>query len=144
QGAPQPACALGALGPGEAASATVVARAVQAGELANTVTATTTAGDLDPSNNQATATTQVTAAAPPPKPPQPPLRPASRSSWCSPSGDVCYGRLRGRGPIRLGLTLAARYFKHYRLCLTGPGASTTCRRFAVHRRRGGTWGSIVR
>src|SRR5207247_3649919 len=114
------------------------------GERDTRGTAATAAGHLDPSNTQAPATPQVAAAAPPPKPPQPPVRRASRSSWCSPSGDVCYGRLRGRGPIRLGLTLAARYFKHYRLCLTGPEASTTCRRFAVHRRHGGTWGSIVR
>ena len=146
-GGAQPACALGALGPGEAASATVVARALQTGELANVMTASTTAGDLDPSNNQATATTQVAPAPPgpgggPPKPPKPP-KPA-RSSWCSPSGDVCFGRVRGRGPIRLGLTLAARYFRYYRLCVAGPNDSVACRRFAVHRTRGGTWGSIVR
>jgi uncharacterized repeat protein (TIGR01451 family) len=138
------ACALGVLGPGESATATVVARATQAGEVANTVAATTTATDLDPSNDQATATTHVAAASPPSPPPKPPSRPALRSRWCSPSGDVCFGRLRGKGPVRLGLTLAARYFKHYSLCVTAPDATTACRRFRVHRARGDTFGSTVR
>jgi uncharacterized repeat protein (TIGR01451 family) len=135
--------ALGALGPGEAATATVVARATQPGEIANTVTASTSAIDLDPSNNQATATTHVDPAKAG-SPPRQPAAPALISSWCSASGDVCYGRVRGRGPVRLGLTLAARYFKRYMLCVTAPGGSTKCHRFRVHHRNPGTWGSIVR
>ena len=143
-GAAQVTCSLGALGPGEAAAATIVARATAHGEVANTVTASTSAIDLDPSNNQATATTHVdpARAGSPPRPEPAPRAPLSR--WCSPSGDVCFGRLRGRGPIRLGLTLAARYFRHYRLCVTAPDATTTCKRFRVYRAGRGTWGSVVR
>jgi uncharacterized repeat protein (TIGR01451 family) len=134
---------LGALGPGEAATATIVARATAPGEIANTVTASTSAVDLDPSNDSATATTHVDPAGvnTPPHQPAPRALPAR---WCSPSGDVCFGRLRGKGPVRLGLTLAARYFRHYSLCVTAPAGSTTCRRFRVHRAGRGTWGSVVR
>ena len=141
-GAAQVTCALGALGPGEAATATVVARATAAGEIANTVTASTTAIDLDPSNNQATATTHVDPAGGAPPPGRPPR--ALPARWCSPSGDVCFGRLRGKGPVRLGLTLAARYFRHYSLCITAPQGSTACKRFRVRRAGQGTWGSVVR
>ena len=134
---------LGALGPGEAATATVVARATAPGEIANTVTASTSALDLDLSNNTATATTRVDPAhgnAPPaPRPPR-----ALPARWCSPSGDVCFGRLRGKGPVRLGLTLAARYFRHYSLCVTTPDATTSCKRFRVRRAGRGTWGSVVK
>jgi uncharacterized repeat protein (TIGR01451 family) len=141
-GAPQLTCALGALGAGEAAVVTVIARATQTGEVANVVTASSAGTDLDPSNDQATATTRVDpAVAPPPAPPAPP---AALSRWCSPSGDVCYGRVRGGGPIRLGLTLAARYFRYYRLCVTAPDATTSCKRFRLHRARRDTWGSTVR
>jgi uncharacterized repeat protein (TIGR01451 family) len=138
----QVTCDLGALGAGEAASATLVARAAQAGELANVVTASSTTGDPDLSNDQATATTHVDPAAAPP--PRPPSAPAFITSWCSPSGDVCLGRVRGRGPLRLGLTLAARYFKRYELCVTAPDGTSACRRFRVHRESSGRWGSTVR
>ena len=133
---------LGALGPGEAATATVVARATAPGEIANTVTAGTSAVDLDPSNDAATATTHVDPARANPPPSRPPR--ALPARWCSPSGDVCFGRLRGKGPVRLGLTLAARYFRHYSLCVTAPQGSTACKRFRVHRAGRGTWGSVVR
>jgi uncharacterized repeat protein (TIGR01451 family) len=140
---PQVTCALGALAPGEGATATVVARAVQAGDLTNTAVASSTASDMDPSNDQAAATTHVTPEAPPPSPPRVPFPPPS-SRYCSPSGDVCYGRLGGRGPVRLGVTLAARYFKRYELCVTAPTGGTTCHRFRVHRTSRGTWKSTVR
>src|SRR5205814_8849252 len=121
--------------------ATVVARATQAGDIANTASATSAGLDSDPSNDQATATTHVSPApVPGPKPPGGAPRPAR---YCSPSGDLCYGVLQGQ-PGRLSLTLAARYFKRYALCVTGPQSQTDCRRFRVHRQRHGLWGSTVR
>jgi uncharacterized repeat protein (TIGR01451 family) len=70
---------LGTLASGETASATVVARALQPGEVRNLVIVSTTVGDLDPSNNQATAVTDVRAASSVPKPPKPTQRYAKRS-----------------------------------------------------------------
>ena len=110
------------------------------------MTASTSALDLDPSNNAATATTYVDPAHAGPPPNRPPSKPprALLARWCSPSGDVCFGRLRGKGPVRLGLTLAARYFRHYSLCVTAPDGTTACKRFRVHRTGREAWGSIVR
>src|SRR5437764_13952389 len=109
---PPVSCALGSLGPGEATTATIVARATQAGDLSNTAAATSSGLDSDPSNDQATAITHVN---PPPEPkvPNAPNAPASR--YCSASGDVCYGVF--KKPLRLRLALAGRYFRRYSLCL---------------------------
>ena len=133
---PPVSCALGSLGPGEATTATIVARATQAGDLSNTAAATSSGLDSDPSNDQATAITHVN----PPPEPKAPNTPASR--YCSASGDVCYGVF--KKPLRLRLALAARYFRRYSLCLKAPTGANDCRRFRVHRRRHGTWGSAVR
>jgi hypothetical protein len=98
--------------------------------------------DMDPSNNEATATTRVNPVPQPHVPPAPLPRASSR--YCSPSGDVCYGRIGGRGPLRLGITLASLYFKRYELCVTAPNGTRGCHRFRVHRDGRGSWGSTVR
>jgi hypothetical protein len=68
-----------------------------------------------------------------------------RVGYCSPSGDVCFGLIAGGAPpIRLGLTLAARFFSRYRLCVRAPGGAVDCRRFRVHRAGAGTFQSRVR
>ena len=48
------------------------------------------------------------------------------ASYCSSSGDVCYGVFKRSGKVYLRITTAARYF-----------------RFPVFRQGGGTWGSSV-
>ncbi|MGE5689045.1 MAG: hypothetical protein ACM33B_00655 [Pseudomonadota bacterium] len=71
------------------------------------------------------------------------------ASFCSPSGDLCYGVVDRGGGVRLELTTAARYFGRYGLCVDPPpGASAAsarrCGTFPVFRAGGGTWASSVR
>jgi hypothetical protein len=65
------------------------------------------------------------------------------ASYCSPSGDVCYGIFGDERFIRLQLTLAARYFGRYRLCVRPPRGATLCKSFPV-RRVGLNYGGSVR
>ena len=58
------------------------------------------------------------------------------ASYCSPSGDVCYGIFDDSGTIRFQLTLAARYFSRYRLCVRPPTGATNCRSFPVKQTSG--------
>jgi hypothetical protein len=68
---------------------------------------------------------------------------ASSATYCSPSGDVCYGITNKRGVIRFHLGLAARYFKRYRICVHPPrGAATKCRSFPVKGSRAQYGGSV--
>jgi hypothetical protein len=79
--------------------------------------------------------------------------PATRSktiaSYCSSSGDVCYGIFNRSGKVYLRITTAARYFKRYKLCvrLLPPGSDGShaqrCGSFPVFRQGGSTWGSTV-
>ena len=71
------------------------------------------------------------------------------ASYCSSSGDVCYGIFNRSGKVYLRITTAARYFRRYRLCVRllppGSGADLVlrCGSFPVFRQGGGTWGSSV-
>ena len=69
------------------------------------------------------------------------------ASYCSPSGDVCYGVFNRGGAVHLELTTVERYFGRYRLCVRGPGTGAAhflrCGSFPVFR-RGSGWGSVVR
>jgi hypothetical protein len=73
----------------------------------------------------------------------------SIASYCSPSGDVCYGIFNRRGKVFLQITTAARYFNRYTLCVTllprGDGAehAQRCGAFPLLRQSGPTWGSSV-
>ena len=64
-------------------------------------------------------------------------------SYCSPSGDVCYGIFRRQGAVFLEISTFARYFSRYRLCVDGPRRGEVCRSFPI-RRRGTVFGSAVR
>jgi hypothetical protein len=64
------------------------------------------------------------------------------ASYCSPSGDVCYGIFDNSGTISFELTLAARYFARYRLCVRPPRGATTCRSFPV--KKTVAYGGVVR
>ena len=79
---------------------------------------------------------------------------ASRSkaiaSYCSPSGDVCFGVFNRGGKVSLEITTAAKYFSRYTLCVrrvrpagTGAAAAQRCGSFPVFRQGGSTWGSRV-
>jgi hypothetical protein len=63
-------------------------------------------------------------------------------SYCSPSGDVCYGVFRQAGVINLKLTLAAKYFPRYRLCVRKLGQARVCKTFLV-KKTGAQWGGTV-
>jgi hypothetical protein len=72
------------------------------------------------------------------------------ATYCSPSGDVCYGVFNRSGKVFLRITTAARYFRRYTLCVRllpagGGGADHALRRgsFPVFRQSGSTWGSSV-
>jgi hypothetical protein len=64
-------------------------------------------------------------------------------SYCSTSGDVCYGVFQdGAGTYRFRLTLAAKYFARYRICVVPLGETKTCKSFPV-KKTGANWGGTV-
>ena len=65
------------------------------------------------------------------------------ATYCSPSGDVCYGIQRRNGAIVLRIDTFARYFPRYSLCVTPPRGRRVCGSFPVFK-RGRLWGSTVR
>lgn len=75
-------------------------------------------------------------------------KPKTITSYCSPSGDVCYGVLTIEGAVVLQITTAARYFSRYTLCVRPPGGGAAgaqrCGSFPLFRRAGSTWGSSVK
>ena len=77
------------------------------------------------------------------------VRPKTIASYCSASGDVCYGIFKRTGKISLEITTAARYFNRYTLCVrrlpprSTPAYAQRCGSFPVFRQSGSTWGSRV-
>jgi hypothetical protein len=64
-------------------------------------------------------------------------------NYCSESGDVCQSTKKMDGVRKLRITLAAKYFNRYKLCVKAPDDSTTCKRFRI-REQGSAYGSTVR
>ena len=64
-------------------------------------------------------------------------------SYCSPSGDVCYGIHKAGAAHNFKLTLAAKYFSRYRICVKPLGRAATCKSFPV-KKTGAQWGGTVR
>lgn len=62
--------------------------------------------------------------------------------YCSKSGDLCYGIFRKAGVVSFRLTLAAKYFPRYRLCVRKLGKARVCKTFLV-RKTGSQWGGNV-
>lgn len=71
------------------------------------------------------------------------------ASYCSPTGDLCYGVFGRRHRVYLRITTAARYFGRYTLCVrllpAGGGAehALRCGSFPVFRGGAGTWVSTI-
>ncbi len=71
------------------------------------------------------------------------------ASYCSPSGDVCYGVFERHRRVYLRITTAAHYFSRYTLCVRllppGPSADNAlrCGSFPLFRGSLGTWVSSV-
>jgi hypothetical protein len=68
---------------------------------------------------------------------------AARTSYCSPTGDLCYRAQDKGAATKLRITLMAHYFTRYRLCVTAPGGARACKRFRVHRAAHGLYDSTV-
>jgi hypothetical protein len=72
------------------------------------------------------------------------------ASFCSSSGDVCYGIFNASGKVTLRITTAARYFGRYTLCvrllppLSDAAHARRCGSYPVFRQGGSTWGSTIR
>jgi hypothetical protein len=65
------------------------------------------------------------------------------ATYCSSSGDVCYGAFKRSGVVRLQITTAARYFPRYTLCVTRPTGARRCGSFPIFRGAAGTsYGSV--
>jgi hypothetical protein len=79
----------------------------------------------------------------------PAARASTLASYCSPSGDVCYGAFNRGGRLILQISTAARYFPRYTLCVTklprGAGAENAqrCGAFPLFRGSSSTWSSSV-
>ena len=65
------------------------------------------------------------------------------ASYCSSTGDLCFGVLNRTGAVFLEITTFARYFDRYDLCVTPPQGGRTCRNFPI-RKRGQFYASRVR
>lgn len=71
------------------------------------------------------------------------------ASYCSPSGDVCFGVFSRSRKIYLRISAAAHYFARYNLCVrllppsAAPAHALHCGSFPVFRQDGSTWGSTV-
>jgi hypothetical protein len=71
------------------------------------------------------------------------------ASYCSSSGDVCYGIFNRSRKVYLRITTAARYFGRYKLCVglispsSGALRAQRCGSFPIFRQGGSTWGSSV-
>jgi hypothetical protein len=63
-------------------------------------------------------------------------------SFCSPSGDVCYGIFRAGSTYSFRLTLAKKYFSRYRVCVRPLGQQVRCKSFPV-KKTGASWGGTV-
>ena len=68
---------------------------------------------------------------------------AAVTRHCSASGDVCYGAFGAGHATKLEITLAARYFNRYTLCVRAPGGTRNCRQFGVFAAGHGLFGSTV-
>ena len=65
------------------------------------------------------------------------------TTYCSPTGDICQSTANVHGERKLRISLAARYFSRYRLCVTAPDDSVTCREFRI-RKHGAVFSSTIR
>ena len=68
---------------------------------------------------------------------------AAATRHCSASGDVCFGAFKAGHATQLRLSLAAKYFNRYTLCVRSPGGTRDCHRFGVFSIGHGLFGSTV-
>jgi len=68
---------------------------------------------------------------------------AAVTRHCSASGDVCYGAFGAGHATKLKITLAAKYFNRYTLCVRAPNGTRNCRQFGIFSIGNGLFGSTV-
>ena len=68
---------------------------------------------------------------------------AAVTRHCSASGDVCYGTFGAGHATKLKITLAAKYFNRYTLCVRAPSGTRNCRQFGIFSTGNGLFGSTV-
>jgi hypothetical protein len=78
-----------------------------------------------------------------------PLAPRADAShhprnYCSETGDVCQSTAEVDGVRKLRITLAAKYFDRYRLCVVAPDDSRTCKTFDIEPQGTSFYGDSVR
>lgn len=64
--------------------------------------------------------------------------------YCSSTGDLCQSTRKADGVRKLGLLLAAKYFRVFHLCVTDPDGFESCVPFRVRNHGDGTYGRDVR
>lgn len=69
--------------------------------------------------------------------------PNSVASYCSSTGDLCYGVVNRSGAVSLEISTFAQHFGRYSLCVKPPRGATTCRNFPI-RKSGSYYVSRVR
>jgi hypothetical protein len=72
-----------------------------------------------------------------------PAAPAA-TSWCSESGDTCYGTFKRDGKRYVSVTYAARYKTKERLCVKAPGGQRDCVTRRLKQGAGDTWALTLR
>jgi hypothetical protein len=65
------------------------------------------------------------------------------NSACSESGDVCISAKADGGVRKLKISLGAKYFNRYKLCVTTPDEERTCHRYRIGK-SGDVYGDSVR
>jgi hypothetical protein len=75
--------------------------------------------------------------------PSPALANHRPNRYCSPTGDYCISATKEDGKRKLQVTLAAKYFDHYRLCVTAPDSTIVCHTFAIRRFGTDVYGSSI-
>jgi hypothetical protein len=66
------------------------------------------------------------------------------TTYCSESGDLCQSTRRLDGVRKLGVLLAAKYFRVFHLCVTDPDGFESCVPFRVRDHGDGTFGRDVK
>lgn len=72
-----------------------------------------------------------------------PAAPAA-TSWCSESGDTCYGTFKRDGKRYVSVTYAAKYKTKERLCVKAPSGKRDCVTRRLREGRFGTWSLTLR
>ena len=66
------------------------------------------------------------------------------NAYCNPTGDLCQSTAKVDGVRRLQIRTFDRLFARYKVCVTAPDDSRTCRRFRMRDAGEDSWASSIR